>query len=281
MDITLVVLSTLLFALQFFFQQMYSKKNGNSFAATLDFLIISGVAGALLLLCKTGFSIGFSGVTFLLASIYGASCFIFSYCSLKSFAYVNLSVYSVFAMLGGMLLPALYGILFVGEDFTWQIAVCFALVFLAMVLTVERGKTTALGFLFYFLVFVMNGMSGVLSKLHNDSPAAVSADSYLFWSKVTVVAAALLLRLLFFRRVRMPHPSAVWQGAGYAVLTTFGNLFLLIALETLPASVQYPLVTGGVMVFSTAISLIRKEKVTVKQLVSTALALASTVFIIL
>ena len=58
-----------------------------------------------------------------------------------------------------------------------------------------------------------------------------------------------------------------------------GNLFLLIALAVLPASVQYPLVTGGVMVCSTIISTIRKEKLTARDYAATVVALLASIFI--
>ena len=65
----------------------------------------------------------------------------------------------------------------------------------------------------------------------------------------------------------------------YAACSGIGNLLCLIALKTLDASVQYPIITGGVMVFSTIISIIRKEKPSVRTLISTAIAFISTVLI--
>ena len=64
--------------------------------------------------------------------------------------------------------------------------------------------------------------------------------------------------------------------AGYSVLCSVGNLLLLLALLHLPASVQYPIVTGGVIVFSTAIALLRRERVTKKEILAAAIAFAAS-----
>jgi drug/metabolite transporter (DMT)-like permease len=65
----------------------------------------------------------------------------------------------------------------------------------------------------------------------------------------------------------------------YAACSGIGNLLCLIALTSLDASVQYPIITGGVMVFSTVISIIRKEKPSARTLISAAIAFISTVLI--
>ena len=52
---------------------------------------------------------------------------------------------------------------------------------------------------------------------------------------------------------------------------------LLIALLKLPASVQYPVVTGGVIVFSTIIDVIRKTKLKKREIIAAIIAFASTV----
>ena len=57
-----------------------------------------------------------------------------------------------------------------------------------------------------------------------------------------------------------------------AGMNRIANLLLLIALMHLPASVQYPMVTGGVMIVSTAICFFGKKKPSKKELISVSLA---------
>ena len=62
-----------------------------------------------------------------------------------------------------------------------------------------------------------------------------------------------------------------------ASLNSFANLLLLIALLHLPTSVQYPIVTGGTIVFSTMIDKLRKEKLSVKEIAAAAVAFISSI----
>lgn len=101
---------------------------------------------------------------------------------------------------------------------------------------------------------------------------------------VKLLTAGICLIYLFKNRrqaVKMTSKRALVSCSGYAVFTTVGNLLLLITLKHIPASVQYPAVTGGVMLVSLLISVARKEKITKKDIISTVIAFASTVMIAL
>lgn len=67
----------------------------------------------------------------------------------------------------------------------------------------------------------------------------------------------------------------------YSVVNGIGNLLLLIALLYVPASVQYPVVTGGTIVISTLISLIKRDKITKKELMAAGIAFVATCFMAL
>ena len=58
----------------------------------------------------------------------------------------------------------------------------------------------------------------------------------------------------------------------YNFSNKIANLLLVIALAHVDASVQYPMVTGGVMIVSTAICFFGKKKPQKKELISVALA---------
>ena len=62
-------------------------------------------------------------------------------------------------------------------------------------------------------------------------------------------------------------------------MCSLGNLFVLIALKHIDASVQYPIITGGVMLISLLISLIRREKVTKKEAFASVVAFIASVIL--
>lgn len=63
--------------------------------------------------------------------------------------------------------------------------------------------------------------------------------------------------------------------AGYGLINGGANLVALVALLHLPASVQYPLITGAVIVFSTLLGFFMGEKPTAKGIGAAALSFAA------
>jgi hypothetical protein len=283
---TLVIISTILFSLQFLFTQRFQETSGTGMKPTLVFSLYKSLVIILMMLLISGFKIQFSWFSLLMATVYAVSSMAMSYYSLKAFAVANLSVYSVFSMLGGMILPFFLGVLFFdeGDKLVFKI-ICCALIVVAVLLNIKSGKQDKKALFYYFAVFVLNGMSGVISKLHQSSSLSpVDSSSFMLWSAVVTVVLSAAWLLIAYRQIPLIKGKNIFFVTGYGVFNGLGNLFLLIALSGesgLPASVQYPLVTGGVMVCSTIISTIRKEKLTAREYVATFIALLASIFIAL
>ena len=283
----LVIVSTVLFSLQFLFNQRFQQTYGTGMKATQVFSLYKSLVIILMMLLISGFKVQFSWFSLGMATIYAVSSIAMGYYSLKAFSVANLSVYSVFSMLGGMILPFFLGVLFYdeGDNLVFKI-ICCALIVVAVLLNIKSGKQNKKALLYYFAVFVLNGMAGVISKIHQSSTSLSPVDSTSFMlltAAVSVVISAAWL-LIAYREIPLIKGKNILFVTGYGVFNGLGNLFLLIALSGengLPASVQYPLVTGGVMVCSTVISPIRKEKLTVREYIATAIALLASIFIAL
>ena len=283
----LVIISTVLFSLQFLFNQRFQQTYGTGMKATQVFSLYKSLVIILMMLLISGFKVQFSWFSLGMATIYAVSSIAMGYYSLKAFSVANLSVYSVFSMLGGMILPFFLGVLFYdeGDNLVFKI-ICCALIVVAVLLNIKSGKQNKKALLYYFAVFVLNGMAGVISKIHQSSTSLSPVDSTSFMlltAAVSVVISAAWL-LIAYREIPLIKGKNILFVTGYGVFNGLGNLFLLIALSGengLPASVQYPLVTGGVMVCSTVISTIRKEKLTVREYIATAIALLASIFIAL
>ena len=283
----LVIISTVLFSLQFLFNQRFQQTYGTGMKATQIFSLYKSLVIILMMLLISGFKVQFSWFSLGMATIYAVSSIAMGYYSLKAFSVANLSVYSVFSMLGGMILPFFLGVLFFdeGDKLVFKI-ICCALIVVAVLLNIKSGKQNKKALFYYFAVFVLNGMAGVISKIHQSSTSLSPVDSTSFMlltAAVSVVISASWL-LIAYREIPLIKGKNILFVTGYGVFNGLGNLFLLIALSGengLPASVQYPLVTGGVMVCSTVISTIRKEKLTVREYIATAIALLASIFIAL
>jgi len=279
MYILMIAVAAFLFSMQFVFNNGFQRENGSGLAVSLRFSFYTSVWGFLVLLVINRFHLEFTVFSVLVAVVYGLVNIGFSFCSIKAFEYANLSVYSVFSMIGGMALPFAYGLL-TGEELKTVRIVCFLLIILSVVMSVEKGERSRKALKYYLGVFCLNGLVGVLSEFHQSQQGmCVDSGSFMMLTMVTttVLSGLLLLHGGGFRQNIKSHGFC----AGYSVLCSVGNLLLLIALLHLPASVQYPIVTGGVIVFSTVIALARKDTVTRREIFAAGIAFAASVLMAL
>jgi drug/metabolite transporter (DMT)-like permease len=214
----------------------------------------------------------------------------FTFCAFKSLDYINLSLFSLFSMLGGMVLPFFQGIIFYSEGVTVAKCLCVVLICVALALTVQKGEKKR-GTVFYIGIFVLNGMSGVLSKLFNEGNyPKTNAAGFSIWIAVCTLMLSGVIWLILELRDRYvthavakdghkPSKKILWQSYGIGALqgsiNKVANFLLVIALMHVDASVQYPMVTGGTMIVSTLICFLGDKKPSRKELVSVALAFAA------
>ena len=277
----ILILAALLFAVQFLFNQQYRLLKGEGLDATMTFSLYTSAISFVILLVLGGFRLHITWFSLVIAVLYAAVCLLSSYAGLKAFGTANLSVYSIFMMLGGMLLPFAYGILFANETFTFAKAMSILLICTAVGCSFEKGVEGKNAYRFYAAIFVLNGLVGVLSKIHLSVPA-LAVDSYSFMATIQLALLVMCLLYCLFtgQGIQKQSGKLYLCLSGYAFCNGIGNLFCQIALTSLPASVQYPIITGGVMVFSTLISLVRREPIGGKTYFAAALACLSTVLIL-
>ena len=103
----LIFCATFMFAFQFLFNSKYERCCGNSFSASITFMIYTSGLGIVLLLVVNGFWVEWSGFSLIMALVNTMNTILLTYTSLKALSVVNLSMFSLFLMLGGMLLPFL------------------------------------------------------------------------------------------------------------------------------------------------------------------------------
>ena len=274
--------AALLFALQFFFNQMFQKSRGDGMNSAVTLSLYMHGISCLIMLVLNKFHLNITWFSFLMAVIYAAVVLGYSFASLKAFATANLSVFSIFAMLGGMLLPLAYGVIFRHEPFPITKIICVILIGVATAMSFEKGKKNKGNMKYYLLVFVLNGTVGVISTIHQTKPElAVDSFSFMATINLCVVVFCTLFQLIAYKKLTRVTFKEFGCSAGYAVCNGVGNLLCLLALA-LPgtnASVQFPIITGGTMFFSTALSIIRKEKPSAKTIIAALATFAASVFI--
>ena len=116
-------------------------------------------------------------------------------------------------------------------------------------------------------------LSGVLSKAFQESPYEKTSEAgySVLSAAVTVVISGIIL-LAVKNKLKKPAKGSLALIAGYGIFNKVANYLLLLSLANLPASTQYPMVTGGVMIVSTVLGCFTDKKPSKKEFVSVALS---------
>lgn len=290
----LLTVSTIMFGLMFFFSDMFRKNYGSGLQATLVSTMGGGIFGLVSLLIINGFKFEFSVFALIMATVSSINGFAFSYCSLKALGKINLSLYSLFSMLGGMALPFIYGIIFNSDAFTLGKLVCFVTITIALLFTIKKDSTSN-GFIYYAGIFIFNGMSGVISTIYSDERIPmekISTAGFSILKSVVAILLAFAILTIIKKEKRTVNLKVVISLAGTGTLGNIANWILLIPLSAtiitfgsfslggLSSSAQYPFITGGTMIVSTIISFFTKKKPTIKELIAVLLAFIGVVLLI-
>lgn len=278
----LILLSACMFSVQFLFQQKYEKVCGNSLHAAINYALLANVAGLILTMFMNGTTLEFTVFSGVIALIYAVVNVLSSYVAVKAFETGNLSVFTMFTMLGGMILPFIFGII-CGEELKLSMIISFVMIIVALLITVTKDVNYKKALKYYVGIFVLNGMGGVLAAFHQKFDMYnISSTSFLLLTKIIAVVICIFCISLGKNRKVMCSGKILLYSGGGAAINTIANWFVLISLLHLPASIQCTLTTGGVIVFSTLIGFVTKgNKPSKKELLATGIAVASTVVLIL
>ena len=220
----------------------------------------------------------------------------------------NMSMYSMFTMLGSIVLTFVYGLVFRNElggvtVFRW-IAIALMLVSIIVPLFDEKGKkgdkkNKKRKILFWgacFAGFICNGFAGVVCAVQADVQNACGAIALTpvefagaYMLMTAGISAVLLLVLLLFKKTRvgvgeckkMLSVKPLVYSAGYGVSTAFANVFNIEATKILPATLTFPFVNGGVVIITALIGAIFfKEKTGLYAKIGLGLTLLSTILFV-
>lgn len=277
----LIMAATVLFSCQFMMTQGFQKLNGSSLKTSIRFASQTSFVICIAMLILSGFRLAFTPLLVIVALCHSVMSFSASYCSIKALGTANLSVYSMFSMLGGMLLPFVYGIVFSGEKMTLGKGICCVLIVLALSFDRENFKSKAGAIKYYLAVFLLNGMNGVVAAFITWAEPGYNKYSYLMLMNMFVFIITFIVYYITQKKLPIPKFAELKYSASYGVCNGVANLMLLIALGHVNASVQYPIVTGGVIIFSTIAAALQKDNVKRRTIISAIIAFVATVCIIL
>ena len=310
MDYIILFLAVTCIAAQFCINKVYQKNFAQGLKDMFFFSVVCGTV-SVIIFTLLGFFINenlfqFSAFSLIMSITLAAVSSLSVLVGILIMRYGKLSVYSTFMMLGGMILPYLYGSIFLSETVSvWRIAGLVILIF-ALPCSVfspdgksekkekQENKKSKIYYLLCVFIFLINGTVSIISKTHSISEFAVPATNFIvyanLWLTIINGAAYFILSRRLKNSDKQETQREIKPNKFYAVLTiaiysTFsglGYLFQLISAEKVDAVMLFPFVTGVTIVLSTlGARIFFKEKISKPALAGIILSICGTLMFLI
>ena len=301
-----------LFGSQFMVTKAFEKNYGKTVRASLSFsLLYSLFAGVIFFIIKLVSSgTVFNLNPFSLCMAFGLSLvnILSSAIGIKTLALGDIAVYSLFLMLGGMIVPFFAGIVFLKESVSVCNLIGVAIMIIALCLPVFFGKknknageaqtdgdtkkkTSVFFYVLCVFLFILNGLSSTLSKFNSVREGAALGAEFTFYTygiQFVISLAAFALTTASGKSDKTQNeekqpgilfrPVAIGCGAAFGAVNGTAFLMSSVAAEHVVAVAQYPLITGATILFSSLLAfLFYRKKPTALQLVQIVISLAATI----
>ena len=277
-----VAIAVVLLAFEFACSKKYQALEGTQMVPGLRFNALTGLLSALTMLVISGFQPAWSPLSLILAIGQAACCIAYSLIGFRVLKMGGMALYSTFLMSGGMLLPYIFGLLFLDEQPSVLRIIGVLVVLAGVVCTNASEDKVSKGLLFLCAaVFALNGGVSIISKCHQVSTRpTVSTSAFVMYAGVAkCLISALVLpftgKSASQRGFAKKHSLPII--AGGAIIGAASYFLQLIGAANLPASVLYPMVTGGSIIFSAIAGvIIFKEQLSRRQIISITLCFIGT-----
>ncbi len=285
----MITVATILLAGTFTLQNEYQKRVGGSQKVVLLYVLITSLISAVVFCGINGFKIEITPFSFFMAFAMALLCLTYKVIGFEILKLGGMTLFSLFLMTGGMIIPYLWGIAFLDEKFSVLRTIGLVLIFLAVLISkLGEGKKSFKLIALCVAVFVMNGFVSVISKTHQIEQIypTVSSEGFIILSNISrcFVCGLILIfntvkgenkeisvrKIVFDKKILLIFALvAIVDGASY--------LLQLNGAKELPATVLYPFITGGSIIFSAVFDLlIFKVKPTKKLLSSVIICFVGT-----
>lgn len=287
-DYVMLLTAALLFSLQIIFTKRFQTKHGNSLGSASCFSIVSGLGCFVIMLFVSGFKFAFTPFSFIMALLVAFTLTLVDVVGVKAISKGSLSVYTLFLMMGGMMIPFLVGVVFLKEEISILHVIGLVLLIIALFLPIiktknnqNQSKITLAFIALCSVVFIFNGLNGTFGKLHQIGSQAITTAQFL----VYVALFKILFGCLFLAFSKesgklkiLTDKETVISGLGFALVHVVASFLQLLAALNVKASLLYPLVTGGTIVFAPLCALVLyKDKPDKKTIACIVISLIATI----
>lgn len=290
-DYILLITADIFLAANFAIGRVYQKRAGTSFSASFKFSAISGLFTSLIFFIYNGFEFKASVFSALIAVLLGLLGSTYTLIGFRIMKRDGMSLYTLFLMTGGMTVPYLFGQIFLDESFSWLRALGLVIIIGGVFFSASgKKRPDKLTLTLCVAVFFLNGCVSVVSKLHSiNTELAVAPSDFVVLSGL--IGALVNTLLLFAVRGRGAAEKQACTSLMGRIITLLllpfcaalvggiSSVLQLTGAATIDASLLYPFITGGSIVFSALTGIIIfRERPSRGTVVSIVLSFIGTLF---
>lgn len=283
----MLIVADIILAFYFAFNKMYQKSEGTSMTAGFKFSALSGFFTMIIFLIVNGFNVKFTMFSCVLALAKTILVVMYTLLGFRLLKEGSMALYTLFLMIGGMTVPYMFGLAFLNEEFSWLRTVALVVILFGVgSANFDKGKMNVRMLLMCIAVFVINGFVSVISKIHQldaYSTVSVGANSFIVIGAFIQFVVCGICYLITRKNMHGKSQKSLSAIALFAVvilaatMSGFSYMLQLEGASKLPATVIYPVVTGGSIVFSSLMGVIAfKERPSSKVIISVCLCFTGT-----
>ena len=277
--------AAMLLGADFALNKIYQKIYGTAPKAAFFFNSMGALITAVIFFCINGFKLEFTVYSFVMAGLMGLFIMSYNVIGFRLLKSGTVAAYTLFLMTGGMVLPYIWGLLFLNESFSVLRTVGLIVILAGVVLSNFSGERVNIKqIVMCVAVFVLNGFVSIISKIHQSQTSfdSVNAAEFIILGGIFKFLLAGILFHVFKNKDSSESgdnslKKAIIIIASSAAIGGAAYMLQLLGAKTLPATVLYPFITGGSIVFSALVGVtLFKEKLSAKLIISVILCFAGT-----
>ena len=183
-----------------------------------------------------------------------------------------------------LMLPAVYGLIFLGDPVTFGLIPGMILLMVSLLLINKREKNAKISLkwvIFVTAAFVGNGMCTIVMNMQQMKFDGAYKNEFMIMALMIVTAVMAVLCLCKERKNLKQYAKTGWLPASASgILNGMVNLFVMLLTGKMPISVMFPLISAGGLIVTYLVSkFVYKEKLTRLQFAGFVMGLAAVVFL--
>ncbi|MBE6886682.1 MAG: hypothetical protein IJY82_07490 [Oscillospiraceae bacterium] len=266
----------------------YQRSAGTGVFSLTAYNILSSAAVFFSFFIASGFAFYWTPINLMATAGFGILMVLYNNFKIQSMSLCPLIMTTLAVAAGGVLIPAIFGFIALGEPVTLLKVIALLLVMLSF-LPLLRAQKVSLKFplkawMFLGLIILVNGILGILltvAKLHSQPQYGMDSMGMIYCFHLLATLPTLPAAV---RTVTRPETEGVFRArtvflaALSGIIQAIGNLLLMQAQYELPTSVVMPVSQSGILLFVSVSSMILyREKLRLPMAISMGIIILAIV----